>query len=232
MFSEGRLFQIALAISIITHGVVFLQYSNLSLWPDPKKNEEKLEVSYIKDEKKPVLRQAFKESPPKKKMEPFLDLAAKLNAQKRTPPPFVERGDPLARSTPERMRQFEFSRPALMKPDVIAVKKRVSLPPIDMNKINNPSYISYYQILREKIRRSAYQNYQPRETGEVYLSFVVLGDGSLKETRLSEADSSSSEYLRGIALRSVKEASPFPHFPKELDYPQLSFNVVISFEIE
>ena len=42
---------------------------------------------------------------------------------------------------------------------------------------------------------------------------------------------SGNPYLRDIALRSIK-ASSFPNFPKELDYLQLTFNVVISFEIE
>ena len=101
-----------------------------------------------------------------------------------------------------------------------------------MDKINSPSYVQYYQIVREKIRRSAYYNYSRTEIGEVYISFIISSDGVLKETRLVEEKSCSSQYLRDIALRSIKDASPFPNFPKELDYPNLSFNVVISFEIE
>jgi TonB family protein len=66
----------------------------------------------------------------------------------------------------------------------------------------------------------------------VYLSFIISTEGYLREVRLVEEKSSFSPYLREIALRSIKEASPFPDFPKELDYPQLTFNVVISFEIE
>jgi outer membrane biosynthesis protein TonB len=47
-----------------------------------------------------------------------------------------------------------------------------------------------------------------------------------------EEKSSADVYLTEIALKSVNDASPFPKFPTELDYFQLSFNVIISFEIE
>ncbi|MEI6831501.1 MAG: energy transducer TonB, partial [Candidatus Omnitrophota bacterium] len=113
-----------------------------------------------------------------------------------------------------------------------AIKKKITLPAIEMAKINNPSYISYYQIVREKIRRSAYQNYTHSETGEVYISFIISNDGLIKGVRLVDERSSTNDYLRNIALRSVNDAAPFPNFPKELDYPQLSFNIIISFEIE
>jgi len=87
-------------------------------------------------------------------------------------------------------------------------------------------------MVREKIRRAAYQNYSRIDTGEVFLSFIISNDGYVRDTNLVEEKSSTNFYLREIALRSIKEASPFPNFPKELDYPQLSFNVVISFEVE
>jgi len=66
----------------------------------------------------------------------------------------------------------------------------------------------------------------------VYLSFVISRDGSLEEARMVQERSSPNTYLQDTALKSIKEASPFPAFPKELEYPRLSFNVVISFEVE
>jgi len=87
------------------------------------------------------------------------------------------------------------------------------------------------QIVREKIKRALYHSYSGTDTGEVNVVFVVFNDGRLKEARVVEEKSSSNAYLKEISLRSLREASPFPPFPKQLDYPQLSFNVVISFEI-
>ncbi|MCX7926549.1 MAG: TonB C-terminal domain-containing protein [Candidatus Omnitrophica bacterium] len=123
-------------------------------------------------------------------------------------------------------------KPNISKPDIIAIKKKITLPPIDINKINNPSYVSYYQFVREKIRKAAYQNYTRTETGSIYLAFVIASDGTLKDVYLNEERSALNYYLRQISLRSIRDAAPFPPFPKELDYPQLSFNVIISFEVE
>ncbi len=138
----------------------------------------------------------------------------------------------LKRSAGLAAKEADVVKPFTLKPDIIPVKKKISLPPVDMAKISNPSYISYYQLVREKIRRSAYQNYSRTETGEIFLSFVIGQDGSLRDIRLIEEKSTPSYYLRDIASRSIRAAAPFPVFPKELDYPQLSFNVIISFEIE
>jgi len=231
MFSD-KVFPTALILSIITHGIILFQNPNLNLNIFPKdKKEPILEVSYVKS---PQETQKLKEYPktalPKK--EPFLRLSSKITANKINPPPFIDRDNIFRKSKESISQKYVFTKPAFAKPDIIAVKKKITLPPTDLDKIDNPSYISYYQIVREKIRRAAYQNYTRAEVGEAYLSFLIFSDGSLKAVQLIEEKSSPSTYLKEIASRSIKEASPFPNFPKELDYPQLSFNVVISFEIE
>ena len=119
-----------------------------------------------------------------------------------------------------------------MKPEIVSAKKKISFLSVDKEKAHNPTYTSYYQVVREKIKHAAYQGYTRTEMGEVYLSFVISSDGDLKQTRIVDDKSSFSPYLREIALKSVKNACPFPKFPKELDYPQLSFNVIVSFAIE
>lgn len=224
MFSE-RPFQIALLVSLIAHGVIFMQNPNLVLFSEPKQ-AQKIEVSYLNNP------QNGKQPARVLNREPFLKTSVKITADKRTPPPYVDKDRLFSKTRTVNSRQGLFTKPAFSKPDIIAVKKKITLPAVELDKINNPSYLSYYQIVREKIRRAAYQNYVRTDTGEVYLSFVISSDGYIKEVRLHEDKSSTSLYLREIALRSIKDASPFPNFPKELDYPQLSFNVVISFEME
>jgi TonB family protein len=227
MFSD-KVFQIAFLISVITHGVILFQNPNFNHLPASKK-EQKLEVSYIKSaqESKTELKT---QSPAKK--EPFLNLSSKITADRRIPPPFIDKESIFKPKSAIANRPVGFAKPAFIRPDIIAIKKKITLPPIDMDKINNPTYISYYQIVREKIKRAAYQNYTGREIGEVRISFVISDEGYLKELRLIEDKSSPSVYLREIALRSIKDASPFPNFPKELTYPHLSFNLAITFEIE
>jgi len=227
MFSNN-LFRTAFLVSLIAHGIILAQNPNFNIFP-PSKPAQKMEVSYLKHiqenkEQPPVLRSLNKE--------PFLKMSAKITADKRTPPPFIDKDKLFSKTRTINSRQGLFTKPEFTKPDIIAVKKKITLPAIDTNRISNPSYISYYQIVREKIRRAAYQNYTRTETGEVYLSFVISNIGDIKEIRTVEEKSSPIQYLREIALRSINDAAPFPNFPKELDYPQLSFNVVISFEIE
>lgn len=230
MFSD-KVFQVAFIVSLITHGIILFQNPKLNLNVfSINKNERELEVSYVKS--LPETKEYLKKSTPDKEL--FLKSSPKITAAKASPPPFIENEDIFKKTKEIISPQYNFTKPAFIKPDVIAVKKKITLPPIpiDVDKINNPSYISYYQIVREKIRRAAYQNYSRTEIGKVELSFVILSSGFLEKIQLAEEKSSSSPYLKEIALKSIKEASPFPNFPKELDYPQLSFNVVISFEVE
>lgn len=226
MFPD-KLLQIAFLVSVITHGIILFQNPNLNFFSTPKK-EQRLEVSYIKIKPPQETKTEPKTQNPAKKL-PFLKLSSKIAAERIVPPPFIDKESIFNAIN---QRDANFSKPAFLKPGIIAIKKKITLPPIDMDKINNPSYISYYQIVREKIKRAAYQNYTGREVGEVTISFVISDDGYLRDLGLMEEKSSPSAYLREIALRSVKDASPFPNFPKELTYPKLSFNLAITFEIE
>jgi len=218
---SDKIFQTTLIISAVAHGALLFANSGIC-GLQVKKNLQKVEISYLKIPKKAPL-QRLKVPLPKKE--------SSLNTK--APPPFIDKENIFKDNIKIRLSSSnDLIKPSAIKPDIIAVKKKITLPPVDMDKINNASYISYYQIVREKIRRAAYQNYTRTEIGEVYLSFIVSNDGSLKQVRLVEEKSSNSPYLKEIALRCINSASPFPAFPKELDYPKLSFNVVISFEVE
>jgi TonB family protein len=228
MFSD-RIFQIAFIISLIAHGAILVQNSNLNFPVLRQNKEQNPEVKYVKA---PPEEKKVSENQPLKK-EPLLKLPLKITADNRIPPPFIDK-ESIFKDNNKKIASANqnFIKPALIKPDIIAIKKKITLPAIDMDKINNPSYISYYQIIREKIKRAAYQNYTGSQVGEVAVSFIVSNEGYLKEIRLSEEKSSPSAYLREIALKSIKDASPFPNYPKELEFQQLSFNLVITFEIE
>jgi len=226
MVYDYRLLRLTLVISLLAHGAILLRSPNMNPFsPAPKK--QKIEVRYVKASSGPGQQRMPYKS------DPLLKLDAKVVAGNRIPPPYIEREqifknkqDILVNKSPG------LSRPSLTAASPIAIRKKISLPPIDMAKIKNPNYISYYQIVREKIRRSAYQNYTHNETGEVYVSFIISNDGLIRNARLVEEKTTANDYLKGIALESVREASPFPNFPKELDYQQLSFNIIISFQIE
>lgn len=220
-----------LVISVIAHaGAITARIPHLLKLEKKHQELKNIKLTYLKVKDLP--------GPDFKKIvakdEPLLDLSrVKISGEAgKLPQPKLNKEDffrPLSKTTAP---QQVAVKPFIPKPDLISVKKKIALPAVDMSKMNNPSYISYYQFVREKIRRSAYQNYAKTETGEICLSFIITRNGALHDIRLIEDKSSPNMYLRELAIRSVRAAAPFTEFPKELDYPQLSFNVIISFEIE
>jgi outer membrane biosynthesis protein TonB len=89
-------------------------------------------------------------------------------------------------------------------------------------------YINYYQLIREKIRQRIRRRYGDRTIeGEARINFVMRSDGSLERWG---ADAAADEGLAAIALASLREAAPFPRFPKELNLPRMSFTVVVVFK--
>lgn len=227
--NSDRVFQIAILISLVAHAAILWQSPNLGLFSSRKQENAEIELRYVKPpaEIKPPLKTLSR------KEEPFLKIPPKITAEENTLRPSINKEDIFKRDKGGGGSQkYTFAKPALIKPDIIAVKKKITLSPPATEKTESPNYIAYSQIIREKIKRALYQNYNSMEIGEVYLSFILSRDGYIKEVRLVEEKSSPSAYLRQTALRSIKDASPFPDFPKKLDYDQLSFNVVVSFEIE
>jgi len=224
---SGNVFKYTIAISIAVHGVVFIKSPNFSVNP-VKITEPRVELNYLKDLKPPLKREKI--DPPKK--DPFLELPSRIVVNDRIPPPFTdtENSPKMPRSEPmQRGRLLQGA--DFIKPRTAALKNNISLFSPDINISKNPAYIGYYQISREKIKRAAYQqNYTGREEGEVTVSFVIASDGTLRQVRLVEQGSCGSPYLRDIAVAAVKEAAPFPRFPKELDYPQIPFTLTITFQ--
>lgn len=114
--------------------------------------------------------------------------------------------------------------------------KKITLPPLSGEKITNPKYLTYNDDMRDTISRNikqrayTYVNHPDFEVGEVYLTFVLASEGQLKAIKIIEDKTSANDYLRKVALRSIKESSPFPPFPEGFDYPEFTFNLLISFQ--
>lgn len=239
MFSQRPLLT-AIIISIIVHGIILLQIPALRFASRQAKLGQ-VEITYIENKKAAarLAGPAGNKAGLKGRQEPLMKLPSVITASAPkvvVPSPFIDKQELFneKRDVNSRQEGRIFTKPALLKPDISAVKKKITLSPPQesLDKINSPSYIGYFQLTRERVKRILYQRYTYTEQGEVYLSFIVANDGSIKEIRVNEEKSSNSPYLREIAIASVKEASPFPAFPKDLEYPELSFNVIVSFEVE
>jgi len=95
---------------------------------------------------------------------------------------------------------------------------------------DNPAYMDYYRLIREKIRASTYKNYDTNYQGEVFASFLILQDGRLQNIQFNPGKQ-QNQTLYKIAKRSIESAAPFPAFPSELkEYRYLRFNISIYFK--
>lgn len=136
-------------------------------------------------------------------------------------------------------------RPALAAPALepqaarSAAAQKQQLPEaVDLSNLTQLSksavvYVDYFRLLRERIRQAALRRYPAREIqGEVFLTFTVSADGSVLEAHIVEAKSTPDVGLRAASLDSLREAAPFPPFPKTLNRPQMTFHIIIAYEFE
>ena len=218
MFSN-RHFRIALIISLITHATIFFKPPQLTFLPLRRKLNQ-IQLSYIREKDRP-LSSRFDD-----KISP-LKSSRQASSKELRPVPIVKKEQIF-----KEVKNIPIKKPDFFRPEIIAVKKKITMPEFPDKKLTDPAYLDYYQTIRERIKRAAYQNYTRLVNGEVYLSFIILNNGQIKDTKINEEKSSLHSYLKEIAEKSIYDASPFPNFPKDLNFPELSFNVIISFEVE
>jgi len=92
-------------------------------------------------------------------------------------------------------------------------------------------YIEYYELIREKIKKYVAKNYtRPTKEGRVDVTFTLSRNGILEDILIDVNRSANNIFLRNAALRSVKQASPFPPFPNSLEGESLAFSIAIIFK--
>jgi len=94
-------------------------------------------------------------------------------------------------------------------------------------------YIEYYELIREKIKKTAARNYASFSSdGEdaVGATFSLTRRGELVNVNIKESASRADSAMKEAAIRSIREAAPFPAFPETLDRAELTFNIAIVFK--
>jgi len=91
-------------------------------------------------------------------------------------------------------------------------------------------YAAYYKLIREKIKEKLKSNYRYGYTkDDINVSFILNFDGSLVNLYVNRDSSSKNRELVELTALSVKQASPFPPFPKAMPRSPVSFSVKVSF---
>lgn len=217
---------LSLAVSILVHLLIFasLFYANVHLSEKMQKNIEvvyRMAAGQIKQAKVP---------PPQ-------DVKSVRDQELSSPPKVLVTKDSahaaMFRNVDKQPAKLEMPQKQLSKLRALEGKRQVAIPVLNSEKITNPKYLDYNDRIRNKIKERAYLYVDDPafQKGEVYLTFVISSAGHLKDVKIIDDKTKANNYLRSIGLRSIKESNPFPAFPLDLRYPELSFNVVISFQI-
>ena len=219
---EERRLKYALLFSLLVHAAVLAQlsFTNIRYFG---KAFPRVELTYYKivPEKKA---QEPKVAPDLKKKE--LDRKTEVRLQDKShPPSFMQ-------DISKMINEFELPRKqAGAIPE--APKQQININPLKSEEIKIPQYQSYYQILRRKLEDRLYTNidFTKSDVGEIYLTFIITADGNLKQFKIIEGRTKASGYLQETTIKSLQEAAPFLPFSSDLNYPELPFNIVITYRM-
>ncbi len=205
-------FSLALIISLICHSLLFFLFQEFLL-NNKILHYNNLEVTYLLSPPKNSLCTSIHETKDIDKTQGIISKPYEIN----------------------RLTVDKFSQPEVKtssyKTEKVLNKKAEVKPLVDTGIKITPAYITYYQLLRAKIKRYVeYPNFSIN--GQVYLDFTLGSNGKLKMIKINEEMSSSNVILRTAALESIKKATPFPPFPDELNQDEATFKIIISFQNE
>jgi hypothetical protein len=225
---ENRIFSRSMMFSFVLHFIVIALVCIQNFKTKNNMEIKRPEMVYVSANFKPIPSSVHKiESVLKKE-----DTRIQENLLKKSSPkidfPGIKSGS-LSRGIPsvsETSKKLPTTIPSLGQ------KQSVSVPMIGSEQMTDPRYMGYQDKIREKIKNRASRYIADRdiEQGEVYLTFVLLSDGTLKDTRIIDRRTKANQYLRSVGMKSIVDSNPFPSFPGDLPYRELSFNVVICFE--
>lgn len=210
--------KIAFIISVFFHAFIFFAFPSINIFL-PRRPIENFQISYyrLKDARAisaEQKQQAAKTPSPEK-------LSKMLQAQK-------EKLLLASQKKKEEIKNVQEKKDAVPP---MEEKKDMVIPPLPAGIEKMPAYLDYVQSVREKIKRVANASYQRSGSGgEVLLNFILANNGGLVFVKIMAERSCFDERLRQLAREAIEKASPFDPFPLDLEFKQLSFSVIISFE--
>lgn len=210
---------LALGVSLLAHFSLFFSLSTLNVFPK-QGNLKEIKVNYFKIKSEGLTFEKKLAS----------DAVVKKNLDRITP------GQRLILSSRNEIpeRSITASGIGQKEPAKFTARDTIKLSTLELESsaklVPNTAYLTYSNFLRERIRRSLYNKFSYiNDRGTVCLRFAVNSNGSLLDYRIIEDKSSASDKLKRMAIDGLREASPFPGLPKELDSPVATFSVIVHF---
>jgi outer membrane biosynthesis protein TonB len=226
-----RIIYFCLIFSLTIHLLILVGFS-LVRFRLAKKTPQVVEITYMtKPKSVPIIpiQQREKEVSllKDKKTSPNLDILSKKNVA----PTFLEGPNAGIEPSQENTKALKKETSKITS---FNESRCVTVPLLRSEKITNPKYLSYNEAIRQKIRQRAFSfvDHPDFKQGEVYLTFILDRSGALKGLKIIDSKTHANNYLRDAGLKSVEQSSPFNPFPADLNYEELTFNVVISFQVD
>jgi len=209
--------KVAIIISAVFHSVIFFAWPSLKVF-FPKRPDKVSEITYYKIVQSRPMR-VIKQNPQQQQPQK-INQVKRLESTIQTPAEKEKQANP-----PPKQEELAKKEPAS------PVKQDLVIPPVPAGVEKMPAYLDYVQTVREKIKRVANLRYKRLyAVGDVMLNFVLTSDGNLRILRVVDERSVDDQRLRDVAEAAIKEAAPFDRFPADLEFRELSFSVVISFQ--
>lgn len=221
--SERDTLKIALGLSFLLHIVFLMRLPFISSYYFKKPFNNHIEIYYkakLGTQKAHAQREMKTQQKEDRKMQVVLEKEKNFSS-------FVKDITKLSK-------EFEINKKQPTKVSSAEKKHEILVEPLKSEEIQVPTYKNYYLLLRSAIKKRALANIdfsKFEKGGEVYLTCVVSSDGILKQIKIIEERTKASQYLKDVSLKSVQEASPFPRFSPNLNYPELTFSVAINYKI-
>jgi len=216
---DNSTFKFALLASLLFHSIFFLTIPEIPFLPS-KRSLGKIKITYYKIKEEPKK----KKTSSRRKKKPIIRELPKVTKEDLLKPP---------KDIAKKAKRVNKDKRSIVALEKVKEKKFESVVKEEKDRARKVSYINYYRAIREKIRRYADRNYPKARDlgeGEVFLKFVVSSNGELLQVRVVNRKSVKDPDLREVAINSVRDASPFPPFPKGMSQYQISFNLIMSFE--
>ncbi len=208
MQNTDKTLAIALIVSFVGHGVMFIPAGNLFIFKNSKKPTT-IEVTYIA----PLQKNAKKTVISKRKAD---NLKPKVIKRAQLAAPKVNAADS------QKSKKDSTS-------EIKTTEKVKAIAAINIKKSNATP--NYQQLLKAKVKNYSFFP-SSISRGKVNLSFTLSSDGQLKMIKITEDTSSINHELRLAAIECIKQANPFPPFPDSFKTREATFNVTISFMSE
>jgi TonB family protein len=231
--NTDRTFGTALLLSAVLH--VFL----LMNWPFYRhiftaRKPGEIEITYLKAEEpaKPEIVQARRSLPQPEVSNPSKIVSeAKPESLNKAKPSQEQPRKSLTGIKPADIPKDEEKEPVAMKSRVII--KQPIVPRIQATASVESKGLklipsSYSQGVRNRIIDNL-ESMRPGTGGDVCVRFVISSDGKLKDIKILDERSTSDGFLRSAAFEAVKDASPFPVFPDNVNLSEITFTCEISF---